>query len=147
MVWRNNSYWLDDAGQPVTRIKRSIDNNQFYEAINDEDDGDLEVAANVVFERMRRSTDDNDIDDSSHIYNKHENRIFKIQRSNRIQRQTQQNSDDVDDPYSKQNDDQTDSSAKDIDFRSIAKSNRPADVLEYKRFLKVIYNSIYFRLN
>ncbi|KAF7997037.1 hypothetical protein HCN44_005314 [Aphidius gifuensis] len=140
MVWRNNSYWLDDAGQPVTRIKRSIDNNQFYEAINDEDDGDLEVAANVVFERMRRSTDDDDVnddfDDNSHIYNKHENKIFRIQRSNRIQRQTQQNSDGVDDLSSKQNNDQTDSSAKDIDFRSIAKSNRPADVLEYKRFLK-----------
>lgn len=120
MVWKNNSYWLEDAGQ-TNRVKRSLETAEFYDGFNEEDhEADLEVAENVVFEQLRRKR--RSLDDNGH---------------KRIQRQADFN-------YKQFSEDDKHDEAKDIDFRSIAKSNRPADVLEYKKFLQVLTSSLFY---
>lgn len=113
-----------------------MDLDDFYQP-QESDDEDLEVAANVVFGRLRRSTDYSD-QGYDLAGNKVSSRRMKHRlETNRVRRQA----DTTDLKYKQfvpEDEIEDDPAAKTIDFGTIAQANRPADVLEYKRFLKVI---------
>lgn len=147
IVEKNGTYRLE-VPDLNARSKRSTNINDFYET-KDKDDEDLEVAANVVFERLRRSTDDNEVIDKTkkQAYDLLGNEVWSLRarqrlESNRIRRNVNigQSAEATDLKYKQfvpQDVVENNPDAKEIDFRSLAKQNRPADVLEYKRFLKV----------
>ncbi|XP_076295280.1 major facilitator superfamily domain-containing protein 6 jef isoform X2 [Lasioglossum baleicum] len=145
MVMRNNTVYLE-ASNPERRIvKRSLNQKELYQT----DEDCLEVADNVVFERLRKADDTpallirqrarlrskqaptvgQTIPD--HNNNEHDN--------NRVRREVLTTEDSpVEDLKYKQlvfEDTETNPEAKTIDFETLQRRNRPADVLEYKRFL------------
>lgn len=126
IVEKNGTFRLE-VPDLNARSKRSTNVIEYYHRDDDEDEN-LEVAENVVFERLTRSIDDN-------------KRFMNDKNKSRQHRQADFNSDETTDlkykQFVPQDGLEDDPNAKEIDFRSIAKQNRPADVLEYKRFLKV----------
>ena len=157
MIQKNSSCYLaapvNSKGPRI--VKRSINNDEFSAATEDTDY--LEVAANVVFERLRRSADDHllvyqhslPLGGTSYNLNKlpplselvAEASNYKQGLQDKIKRQAPSQSPDNDSTNLRYEqfivDDATDDTAHGIDIDSIAQKNRPADVLEYKRFLKV----------
>lgn len=138
MVRRNSTEWLE-APNPKTRIvKRSTSFEDFYRQ-NDEEC--LEIADNVVFERLRKDTNLDPLTAlrsqtrKEHEKGNHDN--------NRFRRDTQQGSTEdspVEDlKYKQLVFEENDPEAKTIDFETLQRKNRPADVLEYKRFLNVSF--------
>lgn len=160
MTVRNHTWYLARPNSGP-RIKRSLDVEDYYRQPHTEDEEYLEVAANVVFERLRRSIDDNEIvdrasklvTDSRAAYDLIGNGVVRpgdddhsSYLKTRVRRQAPSSigKDTSGDLNYKQfvfDDVITDPTAQTIDFRSISKQNRPADVLEYKRFLKVSFVS------
>lgn len=143
-------------------MKRSIDRDEFYYPENK--DEYLEIASNVVFGRYRRNIDDNEILDESArksdslreageletSYDVEENGVKGLDddrpvsydlENNRVRRQVSATDEsNLEDLRYKQlvfEDNAGDSDAGTIDLETLRKKNRPADVLEYKRFMKV----------
>ena len=155
MVLRNDSYYLEppkNAKGPRI-VKRSINNDEFRPATEDTDY--LEVAANVVFERLRRNVDDHllihhslPLGGTSYNLNKlpplselvAEASNYKEGLHDKFKRQTPSQSSDNESTNLRYEqfivDDATDDTASGIDMDALVQKNRPADVLEYKRFLK-----------
>lgn len=145
-----------EASNREQRMKRSTNLDELYYPENKEY---LEVASNVVFERLRRSTDDNEVLDHTKKPNSLKKvSLFKTSRNigkngvkyfdgsimhdlknSRVRRQAPvTDKANIEDPTHKlENDDNVDEYAKTIDMEALQKQNRPADVLEYKRFMKV----------
>lgn len=144
-----------------------MDPNEYYEpskAQQRQDDEYLEVADNVVFERLRQSTtEDNNERESGKAEKKTTVGKHQVVRTNRhdtrfetkrVRRQSPNEQTDSSSAAESKDlkykqyiidDGLDDSTARTIDFSSIAKQNRPADVLEYKRFLKVSNFSFYYQ--
>lgn len=139
-------------------MKRSTDLDELY--YPEDKDEYLEVASNVVFERLRRNTDDNEILDSPKEFDMFEtsydiekNSVKGVEndrydlKSNRLKRQASAiDESNVEDLRYKQlvfEDNAGDSDAKTIDLETLQAKNRPADILEYKRFMKV-RNPLFF---
>ncbi|XP_033341634.1 major facilitator superfamily domain-containing protein 6 jef isoform X1 [Megalopta genalis] len=142
MVPKNNSSYLEASNPDRRIVKRSVSSEGLYHPANDDC---LEVAENVVFERLRKNEDVpvqtirrrsrmnprpvQTIPDQNN--NQHE--------SNRIRREVLTTEDSpVEDLKYKQlvfEDTEANSEAKTIDFETLQRRNRPADILEYKRFL------------
>lgn len=137
-------------------MKRSTDLDELYYPENK--DEYLEVASNVVFERLRRSTDDNGVlhhtkkpnplkkvilYKTSHIrkngVKSFDGSIARDLKSDRVRRQApvtdETNTEGL--THKLEIDDSVDAYAKTIDMEALQKQNRPADILEYKQFLKV----------
>ncbi|XP_034936682.1 major facilitator superfamily domain-containing protein 6 isoform X2 [Chelonus insularis] len=140
-IFKKNGTWRLEIADENMRSRRSIPITNYY--LPDQGSEDLESAANVVFEQYVRS--ENDVIHKGYSYglinNNVDNDSMKQRlQSNRVRRQADTNSGEAVDLKYKQyvlTDSTEDSSnTQDIDFRTIAKQNRPADVLEYKRFLK-----------
>lgn len=156
MVNENYTSFLKASSPGQRIVKRSIDLDECYNAATE--DEYLEVAANVVFERLRRNTDDNEIFDRTKSFdgqvkadevkkiddynNGKARRIYDIE-NNRVRKRraasNEENTSSGDLRYEQLvfEDDTSDPNAKIIDFEALQRKNRPADVLEYKRFLKV----------
>lgn len=155
MVKENSTSFLKASSPGQRIVKRSIDLDECYHAPTE--DEYLEVAANVVFERLRRNADDNEIidgqangdvieqnkikriDDNNNgearkVYDLENNRVRKRRAPS-----NEENTSSGDLRYEQLvfEDDASDPNAKIIDFEALQRKNRPADVLEYKRFLKV----------
>ncbi|KAL2723687.1 major facilitator superfamily domain-containing protein 6-like isoform X1 [Vespula maculifrons] len=155
MVNENYTSFLKASSPGQRIVKRSIDLDECYNAATE--DEYLEVAANVVFERLRRNTDDNEIFDRTKSFdgqvkadevkkiddynNGKARRIYDIE-NNRVRKRraasNEENTSSGDLRYEQLvfEDDTSDPNAKIIDFEALQRKNRPADVLEYKRFLK-----------
>lgn len=138
MVRRNSSEWLE-APNPKTRIvKRSTSLEDFYRQ-NDEDC--LEIADNVVFERLRKDTN---LDPLTELDSRGKKGNYES-NDNRFRRETQRGSTTTEDSpvedlkYKQLVFEENDPEAKTIDFETLQRKNRPADVLEYKRFLNVSF--------
>ncbi|KAH0555488.1 major facilitator superfamily domain-containing protein 6 isoform X2 [Cotesia glomerata] len=134
-IVEKNGTWKLEVPEVPSRSKRSVDNKDYHQENNhDNEEENLEVAANVVFERLRRSADDDKVIKKLHT------RSNRMRRdSNAASSTTSGSGDNTDLKYKQfvpQDAPENDPMAKEIDFRVIAKQNRPADVLEYKRFLK-----------
>lgn len=129
----------------------------------------LEVASNVVFERLRRNTDDNEIYDHAKrpdplrevsmlgaTYDIEGNGVRTFDndvhfsydlKSNRVRRQAATTDEsNVEDLRYKQLvfENNGESDAKTIDLEALQEKNRPADILEYKRFMKVRAHARFF---
>lgn len=150
----NDTYYLEASSKEQRIVKRSTDLDELYYPENKEEY--LEVASNVVFERLRRNIDDNEILD----YTKNPNSLketnmfetsFNIVKNditnfdndgsiaydlenNRVKRQISLTNKNL--RYLTL-EDNVDLDSKTIDLESLQKKNRPADILEYKNFLKV----------
>ncbi|XP_048516352.1 major facilitator superfamily domain-containing protein 6 isoform X3 [Athalia rosae] len=152
MTRENNTLYLR-IPEPDTRIgKRSINMQSYY--LPDDDMTDLEVAENVVFERIRRNVDDEEPDRSDYTnvkralqsYNYENNEVDELMspydlQGNRVKREAPVDVGDavMEDLEYKQfieNSELQDPTAQVVDLKSLERKNRPADVLEYKRFLK-----------
>lgn len=138
MVRRNSSEWLE-APNPKTRIvKRSTSLEDFYRQ-NDEDC--LEIADNVVFERLRKDTN---LDPLTELDSRGKKGNYES-NDNRFRREAQRGSTTTEDSpvedlkYKQLVFEENDPEAKTIDFETLQRKNRPADVLEYKRFLNVSF--------
>ncbi|CAD6214072.1 GSCOCG00011121001-RA-CDS [Cotesia congregata] len=134
-IVEKNGTWRLEVPEVPGRSKRSVDNKDYHQENNhDNEEENLEVAANVVFERLRRSADDDKVIKKLHT------RSNRMRRdSNAASSTTSGSGDNTNLKYKQfvpQDAPENDPMAKEIDFRVIAKQNRPADVLEYKRFLK-----------
>ncbi|XP_063979164.1 major facilitator superfamily domain-containing protein 6 isoform X2 [Diachasmimorpha longicaudata] len=138
MEWSNNSEWLA-VPKTGTRSKRYVDLDDFYQP-QDSNDEDLEVAANVVFGRMRRDTDYADEKSGRSYYDLTGNEVSRRRTEHRLKsKRVRRQADTTDLKYKQfvpEGGVADDPATKAIDFGTIAKSNRPADVLEYKRFLR-----------
>lgn len=151
MVRANETPYLEASNREQRIVKRSTDLDELYYPENKEEY--LEVASNVVFERLRRSTDDNEIFDymqkpkdfsvfGSYDIERNSVRDFDNGgstmydlRNNRVRRQTSvTDKDDLEDLDSESN---VNDENRGIDLETLQKQNRPADILEYKRFMKV----------
>lgn len=157
MVTKNNSFYLQASNQEQRIVKRSTDLDELYYPVNE--DEYLEIASNVVFERLRRSTDDNEIYDhdakwpvrevnmlgTSYDIEGNDVRDFDHDaafvydlKSNRVRRQAATTDEsNVEDLRYKQLVFENNGDSKTIDLEALQERNRPADVLEYKRFMKV----------
>ncbi|KAL6257414.1 hypothetical protein P5V15_010986 [Pogonomyrmex californicus] len=155
MIRINDTPYLE-ASNREQRIKRSTDLHELYYPENREEY--LEVASNVVFERLRRNTDDNEIlfdytkkprkfDAFEIPYDIERNGVGDFDndgsaiydlKNNRVRRQTSDmdRSDDEDPDKMRTGGNADDANARSIDFEALQKKNRPADVDEYKRFMK-----------
>lgn len=150
MVRANDTPYLEASNREQRIVKRSTDLDELYYPENKEEY--LEIASNVVFERLRRSTDDNEILDYmqkprgfSVTYDIERNSVRDFDnggstmydlRNNRVRRETSvTDKDDLEDLESESNADAE--NAGGIDLEMLQKKNRPADVLEYKRFMMV----------
>lgn len=153
MVRRNSTEWLE-APNPKTRIvKRSTSLEDFYRQ-NDEEC--LEVAENVVFERLRKDADLDPLTAlRSQTRKEHESSKGNYESKDRFRRETRQGSITTEDSpvedlkYKQLVFEENDPEAKTIDFETLQRKNRPADVLEYKRFLNVsfllfLFSNVYF---
>ncbi|XP_025155037.1 major facilitator superfamily domain-containing protein 6 isoform X2 [Harpegnathos saltator] len=163
IVHANNSAYLEAFNKEQRIVKRSTDLDELYYPVNENEY--LEVASNVVFERLRRSTDDNEIYDHQYVrrsdplkevsmlgksYDIEGNGVRAFDndvsvtydlKSNRVRRQaaaaTTEDSNVEDLRYKQlvfENNGDTDPTT--IDLEALQEKNRPADVLEYKRFMK-----------
>ncbi|XP_076242019.1 major facilitator superfamily domain-containing protein 6 jef isoform X2 [Calliopsis andreniformis] len=134
MVLRNNTVYLEASGPEQRIVKRSVDLEDYY---HQHDDSCLEVAANVVFERLRKG-DQSTLIIRTQKDRSHEGENYDL-NNNRVRREvstTEENP--VEDLKYKQlvfEDTSSDPEAKTIDFETLQRKNRPADILEYKRFL------------
>lgn len=158
MVRTNDTYYLEASNREQRIVKRSTDLDELYYPENKEEY--LEVASNVVFERLRRSTDDNEILDyinkpsslkETNLFEPPfdivKNDITSFDNSdsiaydlenNRVKRQTSfTNKNNIENLRYLIHEDNVDLDSKTINLESLEKKNRPADVLEYKRFMKV----------
>lgn len=139
MVLRNNTVYLEASNPEQRIVKRSVNLDDFYHM---NDDACLEVAANVVFERLRKD-DDSSTDRAQQDQSPLEGENYDI-NNNRVRREvstTEENP--VEELKYKQlvfEDTSTDPEAKTIDFETLQRKNRPGDVLAYKRFLNVSLN-------
>lgn len=151
MIRKNDTPYLAASNREQRIVKRSIDDELYYPEHKEEF---LEVASNVVFERLRRNTDDNEIFDyvkkpkkfsasgsyddikrnGDKDFDNGGSTMYDL-RNNRVRRQTSTDKDDVGDLGSLS--ESSDVNARGIDLEMLQKKNRPADVLEYKRFMKV----------
>ena len=139
LVIRNGTAYLE-APNPKTRIvKRSATLDDFYHQ-NDEEC--LEIADNVVFERLRK---DSKLDPLAALSLQNNRGRLNNYDSNRLRRETQVETTTTEDSpvedlkYKQLVFDENDPEAKTIDFETLQRKNRPADVLEYKRFLNVSF--------
>ncbi|XP_076678331.1 major facilitator superfamily domain-containing protein 6 jef isoform X3 [Andrena cerasifolii] len=135
MVLRNKTLYLEASSPQQRIVKRSASMDDFYHR---NDDDCLEVAANVVFERLRKDEDTstNNVQQNARDSSEKENYDHNNNRVRREVSTTEENP--VEDLKYKQlvfEDDADDPEAKTIDFETLQRKNRPADVLEYKRFL------------
>lgn len=155
MIRKNDTPYLDASNKEHGIVKRSTDLDELYHPENKEEY--LEVASNVVFERLRRSTDDNEIFDymkntkefgsvfGSYDIERNNVRDFDDSgstmydlKNNRVRRQTSvTDKGDMGDLGSLSESNVDDVNARGIDLEMFLKKNRPADVQEYKLFLKV----------
>lgn len=156
LVIENKTFYLRASNIEQRIVKRSADLDELYYPVPEEEEE--EIASNVVFERLRRSTDDNEIYD--HVkrldplrevgmletsYDIEGNGVRAFDnvaydlKSNRVRRQaaTTDESNVEDLRYKQLVFENNDSDAKTIDLEALQEKNRPADVLEYKRFMKV----------
>lgn len=146
MVVKNNTVYLE-APIPKTRIlKRSVSLEDFY---HQNDNECLEIAENVVFERLRKDDTLNPL----RTQNMHRSRgtlANTVQQNydlnnNRIRREIKEETTSTEDSpvedlkYKQLVFEENDPEAKTIDFETLQRKNRPADVLEYKRFLTVSF--------
>lgn len=147
------STYLVASNRELRIVKRSTKLEELYYPENKEEY--LEVASNVVFERLRRSTDDNEIFDymkkpkpkefsTFGSYDIERNDVTDFDniaydlRNNRVRRQTSvTDKGDVGELKYKLLSESDDADARGIDLEALQEKNRPADVLEYKRFMKV----------
>ncbi|XP_066598677.1 major facilitator superfamily domain-containing protein 6 isoform X2 [Prorops nasuta] len=147
MVRRNNTNYLESSNPEQRIVKRSIDMDEFYESsVMKDNDDDLEVAANVVFERLRRSTDgaNNEIFNrvkkepsnarrkasffgTAYDLSLSDQEGFHNPKNNRDKREA------AADGQSASGDGSSEGHV--IDFEELHRQNRPSDVEEYKRFL------------
>ncbi|CAL7938395.1 unnamed protein product [Xylocopa violacea] len=141
IVMRNNTEYLVSPN-PKTIVKRSTTLDDFYHQ-NDEEC--LEVAENVVFERLRKDskldpltalnlqrnkgTLTNDVQENYDVNNN------RVRRETREETATTEDSPVEDLKYKQLVFEENDPEAKTIDFETLQRKNRPADILEYKRFL------------
>ncbi|KMQ92798.1 major facilitator superfamily domain-containing protein 6-like isoform x1 protein [Lasius niger] len=157
MVISNDTYYLEASSKEQRIVKRSTDLDELYYPENKEEY--LEVASNVVFERLRRSTDDNEILDYTKKPNSlKETKMFKTSfdnvknditsfdndgsiaydlENNRVKRQiSRTNKNNIGNLRYLRNEDDVDSDSKTIDLETLQEKNRPADILGYKHFMK-----------
>lgn len=158
MVISNDTFYLEASSREQRIVKRSTDLDELYYPENKEEY--LEVASNVVFERLRRSTDDNEILDYTKKPNSlKETKMFKTSfdnvknditsfdndgsiaydlENNRVKRQiSRTNKNNIGNLRYLRNEDDVDSDSKTIDLETLQEKNRPADILGYKHFMKV----------
>ncbi|OAD54077.1 Major facilitator superfamily domain-containing protein 6 [Eufriesea mexicana] len=142
MVVRNSTVYLE-APNPKTRIvKRSTSLEDFYHQ-NDEEC--LEIADNVVFERLRK---DSKLDPliAPRLHRNKGPPVKNVQKNysldnNRVRRNTEEVATTTEESpvedlkYKQLVFEENNPEAKTIDFETLQRKNRPADVLEYKRFL------------
>ncbi|XP_043600219.1 major facilitator superfamily domain-containing protein 6 isoform X2 [Bombus pyrosoma] len=141
-VIRNNTPYLEPPNPKLRIVKRSANLDDFYHR-NDEEC--LEIADNVVFERLRKDSKLNPLAALSLQMNKGTmNDVGENYDLNndRVRRETQEGTSTsteespVEDlKYKQLVFEENDPEAKTIDFETLQRKNRPADVLEYKRFL------------
>lgn len=157
MVRSNDTYYLEASSREQRIVKRSTDLDELYYPEKEEY---LEVASNVVFERLRRSTDDNEILDYTKKPNSlKETNMFETSfdivknditsfdndgsiaydlETNRVKRQLSRTyKNNIGNLRYLIHEDNVDSDSKTIDLETLQKNNRPADILEYKHFMKV----------
>lgn len=143
-VIRNNTPYLEPPNPKLRIVKRSANLDDFYHR-NDEEC--LEIADNVVFERLRKDSKLNPLAALSVQMNKgtmNDVRENYDLNNDRVRRETQEGTSTsteespVEDlKYKQLVFEENDPEAKTIDFETLQRKNRPADVLEYKRFLNV----------
>ncbi|XP_012532666.1 major facilitator superfamily domain-containing protein 6 isoform X2 [Monomorium pharaonis] len=122
MAGNETSYYLEASNKEQRIVKRSTDLDELYYPENKEEY--LEIASNVVFERLRRNFDNG----GSVAYDL---------KNNRVRRQTSvtDKSDVGELKYKSLSESDDDADTRGIDLETLQKKNRPADVLEYKRFM------------
>ncbi|XP_050484552.1 major facilitator superfamily domain-containing protein 6 isoform X2 [Bombus huntii] len=141
-VIRNNTPYLEPPNPKLRIVKRSANLDDFYHR-NDEEC--LEIADNVVFERLRKDSKLNPLAALSLQMNQgtmNDVRENYDLNNDRVRRETQEGTSTsteespVEDlKYKQLVFEENDPEAKTIDFETLQRKNRPADVLEYKRFL------------
>ncbi|XP_076481223.1 major facilitator superfamily domain-containing protein 6 jef isoform X2 [Bombus vancouverensis nearcticus] len=141
-VIRNNTPYLEPPNPKLRIVKRSANLDDFYHR-NDEEC--LEIADNVVFERLRKDSKLNPLAALSLQMNQgtmNDVRKNYDLNNDRVRRETQEGTSTsteespVEDlKYKQLVFEENDPEAKTIDFETLQRKNRPADVLEYKRFL------------
>ncbi|XP_033344660.1 major facilitator superfamily domain-containing protein 6 isoform X2 [Bombus vosnesenskii] len=141
-VIRNNTPYLEPPNPKLRIVKRSTNLDDFYHR-NDEEC--LEIADNVVFERLRKDSKLNPLAALSLQMNQgtmNDVRENYDLNNDRVRRETQEGTSTsteespVEDlKYKQLVFEENDPEAKTIDFETLQRKNRPADVLEYKRFL------------
>lgn len=144
MVLRNGSVYLAVFNPQQRIVKRSVNLDEFYHRNDDEC---LEVAENVVFERLRKDNVDDGLESARRSRSRKnrdgsmDNVAENVKDNNRFRRETPTTEESpVEDLKYKQlvfEDNTNNPEAKTIDFETLQRRNRPADVLEYKRFLNV----------
>ncbi|XP_076165616.1 major facilitator superfamily domain-containing protein 6 jef isoform X2 [Ptiloglossa arizonensis] len=142
MVLRNGSVYLAVFNPQQRIVKRSVNLDEFYHRNDDEC---LEVAENVVFERLRKDNVDDGLESARRSRSRKnrdgsmDNVAENVKDNNRFRRETPTTEESpVEDLKYKQlvfEDNTNNPEAKTIDFETLQRRNRPADVLEYKRFL------------
>ncbi|XP_054015731.1 major facilitator superfamily domain-containing protein 6 isoform X2 [Hylaeus anthracinus] len=149
VVMRNNSVYLEPSNPQQRIVKRSVDLDELYR--NRDEEKCLEVAANVVFERLRKNED---VDEEKNVSDNTSDRDADADAdadaepgkrnlaSNRLRREaaltTEGSRVEQEELEYKQlvfDDNANNAEAKSVDFETLQRRNRPADVLEYKRFL------------
>lgn len=141
-VIRNNTPYLEPPNPKLRIVKRSVNLNDFYHR-NDEEC--LEIADNVVFERLRKDSKPNPL--AALILQTNKGTMNDVRENydlnnDRVRRETQEGTSTsteetlIEDlKYKQLVFEENDPEAKTINFETLQRKNRPADVLEYKRFL------------
>ncbi|KAL0126821.1 hypothetical protein PUN28_005292 [Cardiocondyla obscurior] len=148
VITSNDTYLLEASSREQRIVKRSTDQDVLY--FPEDKEKYLEVASNVVFERLRRNTDDNEVLDYvkkpqefSEPYDTERNDVIDFNdgsimydlKYNRVRRQTSVTEKPDAGGRGLLSESNVDANAGGIDFEMLQKKNRPADVLEYKRFM------------
>ncbi|XP_017889628.1 major facilitator superfamily domain-containing protein 6 isoform X2 [Ceratina calcarata] len=137
LVVRNNTAYLEPPNPKTRIVKRSTNLDDFYH----QNDGEcLEIAENVVFERLRKGDKLDPLITPSLQRTKDTANVQVNHDTNRVRRETYDTSTTEDSPvenlhYKQLVFEENDPEAKTIDFETLQRKNRPADILEYKRFL------------
>jgi len=148
IVAKNDTLYLEASNREQRIAKRSVNIERPYHPDNKNEY--LEVASNVVFERLRRSADDTDVSANTRKSNSpntfaasdiDENNVAgSIRRDlkgDRIAREAFAMDESNMEQHVKRESVYDDADAKTIDLETLREKNRPADILEYKRFMKV----------
>ncbi|XP_076632024.1 major facilitator superfamily domain-containing protein 6 jef isoform X2 [Colletes latitarsis] len=140
LVLRNNTVYLKASSPEEWIVKRSVNLAQFYRRSDDDDDDDakrLEASGNVAIERLRKN-DDAALEPATRLM-RSRRKIKDAFSGNRVRREAVSTEESpVEDLKYKQlvfEDNVNNPEAKTVDFETLQRRNRPADVLEYKRFL------------